>query len=136
LNFAGKLELGPGIAQIFLGPYIAFALGGRNYYDYTVTMKDGSKETYKGDEKIGVKGEVTDEDLDVEGVGKYVRPFDFGFDFGIGYQWKALLFNLGYNLGIANLTPNYKGGENFDPKDFKTTNQGIFFNVAWLFSTE
>ena len=140
INFAGKLELGPGVAQIFLGPYIAFALGGRNYYDYTVTRMDGSKDTEKGDTKILMTGTVTEEDFNTDGVGGFMRPFDFGFDFGLGYQWKALLFNIGYNLGLANLTPDIDAalldGESYDPKDFKNTNQGIFFNVAWLFGTE
>ena len=139
INFAGKLELGPGVAQIFVGPYIAFALAGRNYYDYQFTNMQGTT-TEKGDTKIMMTGTVTQEDYDTEGVGGFMRPFDFGFDFGLGYQWKALLFNVGYNLGIANLTPDIEAavldGESYDPKDFKNTNQGIFFNVAWLFGTE
>jgi len=140
LNFAGKLELGPGVAQIFVGPYIAFALGGRNYYDYKETTVGGGTTTEKGDTKILMTGTVTQEDIDTDGVGGYMRPFDFGFDFGLGYQWKAFLFNIGYNLGIANLTPNVDAavldGQPYDPKDFKNTNQGIFFNVAWLFEMD
>jgi len=135
VNFAGKMELGPGTAQIFLGPYFAFAMGGRNFYDYTKTNMDGTKETEKGDEKIKFRGTVSEEDMDIEGVGKFLRPFDFGFDFGIGYQWKALLFNAGYQMGISNLTPDYEGAD-FDPKDFKQSTSTIFFNVAWLFGAE
>lgn len=140
INFAGKIELGPGTAQIFLGPYIAFAMGGRNFYDYTKTNLDGTTDTEKGDTKILMTGTVTEEDANTDGVGKYMRPFDFGFDFGLGYQWNSLLFNIGYNLGLANLTPDIESalleGGTYDPKDFKTTNQGIFFNVAWLFGAE
>ena len=135
VNFAGKLELGPGTAQIFAGPYFAFAVAGNNNYDYTETKQDGSVDTHKGDEKIKFRGTIDQDDMNVEGVGKYVRPFDFGFDFGIGYQWNALLFNVGYQMGISNLTPDISGVD-FDPKDFKTTNQSIFFNVAWLFGGE
>lgn len=136
INFAGKLELGPGVAQIFVGPYLAFAMTGRNYYDYTETAMDGSQTKEKGDVKINLTGTVTEEDYETDGLGHGVKPFDFGFDFGLGYHWKTFLFNLGYNLGIANLQPKDETIQDFDPKDFKFTNQGIFFNVAWLFSTE
>lgn len=135
VNFAGKLELGPGTAQIFVGPYFALAIAGRSYYDYTETRMDGSEDTYKGDEKIKFRGTVSEDDMDIEGVGKFMKPLDFGFDFGIGYQWKALLFNIGYQMGIANLTPDYEGVD-FDPADFKMKNSSIFFNVAWLFGAE
>ncbi len=135
VNFAGKMELGPGTAQVFLGPYFAFAMGGRNNYDYTVKKLDGTTETIVGDEKIKFRNDVSVADQEIEGVASFQKPFDFGFDFGIGYQWEQLLFNVGYQVGISNLMPDYAGGD-FDPKDFKFSNRSLFFNVAWLFGGE
>ena len=137
INVAAKLELGPGTAQVFVGPYIAFGIAGNHYADYTETNDVTSESNpIKKDEKIKFKGNTKDEDWDVDGVHGYLKPFDFGFDFGLGYQWKALLFNFGYNLGLVNIMPKVEDWDDYDPKDVKTTNQGIFFNVAWLFGTE
>ncbi len=136
LNFAGKMELGPGTAQVFLGPYFAMAISGRNYYDYTVTRKDGTTDTEKGDTKIAFKGSVSESDTEVDGVGSFQKRMDFGFDIGIGYQWNSLLFNLGYQMGLVNLQPDYTFIVGFDPSDYKYSNRSIFFNVAWLFGTE
>jgi len=49
VNFAGKFELGPGSIQVFLGPYFAFAITGRNKWDYTEKRMDGTVTTEKGD---------------------------------------------------------------------------------------
>ncbi|RLD37850.1 MAG: hypothetical protein DRI83_03315 [Bacteroidetes bacterium] len=135
VNFAGKMELGPGTAQVFIGPYFAMAFSGRNNYDYTVTKLDGTKETVKGDENVKFRGKVSEEDQDVEGVAFYQKPLDMGFDFGIGYQWNQLLFNFGYAMGLTNLQSDYEGVD-FDPSDYKYSNRTIFFNVAWLFGGE
>jgi hypothetical protein len=131
-NFAGKMELGPGTAQVFLGPYFAMALAGTQRYDYTETKMDGTKDTYKGDEKIKFRNNVSEEDQNVDGVASYQKGLDFGFNIGVGYQWNALLFNIGYAMGFVNLQPDYEGAD-FDPADFKFSNRSIFFNVAYLF---
>ena len=136
LNFAGKLELGPGSIQVFAGPYVAMAISGKNIYDYEVTHMDGSVSKEKGDLDVKFKGEVDEDDLDVDGVAFYQRRLDFGVNFGVGYQWNALLFNAGYAMGFTNLQPDYKDAENFDPKDFKYSNRSVFFTVAWLFGGE
>jgi len=135
-NFAGKLELGPGTAQFFIGPYFAMALVGRNYYDYTVTRQDGTVDTEKGDTKIAFTNSVSESDTEVDGVGSFQKRMDFGFDFGIGYQWNALLFNFGYSMGLVNLQPDVTYIEGYDPSDQKYSNRTIFFNVAWLFGTD
>jgi hypothetical protein len=136
-HFAGKLELGPGVAQLLIGPYFAMALAGRNFYDYTETMMDGSTETHKGDEKIMFTNEVTESDLETEGVAYFKKRMDLGMSFAIGYLWRALLFNFGYQLGLCNLTPKYNiAGVDYDPSDEKIKNASFFFTVAWLFGAE
>lgn len=132
VNFAAKLDLGPGTIQLFVGPYFAMAFSGRYIEDYTVTKQDGSETTEKSDEKIKFKNTVTEEDMNVDGVADYQRPLDIGFDVGIGYQWNSLLFNVGYAMGLTNLQPDYSGAD-YDPKDYKYSNTSIFVNVAWLF---
>lgn len=139
LNIAGKYEIGPGTLQVFLGPYIAFAMGGRLKWDVTETKMDGTSDTDKGDEKIKFRNSVDVQEDPEEGVGKFMKAMDFGFDFGLGYQWNALLFNVGYQMGITNLQPDYTNlpaGSTYDPKDYKYTNGTIFVNAAWLFGGE
>ena len=135
VNFAAKLDLGPGSIQLFAGPYFAMAFSGRYITDYTVTKQDGTVDTEKSDEKIKFKNNVTEADQNVDGVAGYQRPMDIGFDIGIGYQWNSLLFNVGYAMGLTNLQPDYSGTD-WDPKDYKFSNTSIFFNVAWLFGGE
>ncbi|MCK5337256.1 MAG: outer membrane beta-barrel protein, partial [Bacteroidales bacterium] len=135
VNFAGKFELGPGTIQVFAGPYFALAISGKENRDYTETQQDGSVTTHKSDDKFKFKNEVTEEDLNEDNV-SYMRPMDIGIDFGVGYQWNFLLFNVGYAMGFSNLVPDYPSAADFDAKDYKTTNGSIFFNVAWLFGGE
>jgi hypothetical protein len=134
LNFAGKLELGPGSIQLFVGPYIAFAIAGKSISKYDETKQDGS--VTKVDEEYDIKftNKVSTADQDKDN--SWMRPFDYGLDFGLGYQWNAFLFNVGYQMGFANLMPDYEGAEGFDPADFKVKNSSIFFNLAWLFGDE
>ncbi|MCK5079870.1 MAG: PorT family protein, partial [Bacteroidales bacterium] len=135
LNFAGKFELGPGTVQVFAGPYFAMAIAGKENTDYTETAQDGSVNTVKCDDKFKFTNKVTEEDWNEDDV-EWMRPMDIGINFGVGYQWNFLLFNVGYAMGFSNLVPDYPSAADFDAKDYKTTNRTIFFNVAWLFGGE
>ena len=129
LNFAAKINLGPGSIQFFAGPYFALALIGMHVWDYEENI-NGVRETFKDTERIKFKNEVPEGD-----EGHYQKPLDMGVDFGIGYQYKQLLFNIGFAMSFSNLQPDRKG-EDYDPADTKYSNRTVFITAAWLFGGE
>jgi hypothetical protein len=135
LNFAARINLGPGNIQFFAGPYVALAIIGRHVWNYERNV-DGIRETFKDIEKIKFKNKVSEADEGVSGVAFYQRPLDLGVNFGIGYQYKHLLFNIGFAMGFANLQPDLTSHQNYDPKDYKYSNRTVFITAAWLFGGE
>lgn len=136
LNFAAKLELGPGSAQVFLGPYVAMAFSGKSISKYDVTLQDGTVTKVDEIDDIKFRNTVSEDDIEDNEDASWMRPLDYGLSFGVGYQWNALLFNLGYQMGLANLTPDYEDSDGFDRADYKVKNTSLFFSVAWLFGGE
>jgi hypothetical protein len=108
MNLAYKMDA----FQFYAGPYVAFGLSGELESEYS---EDGESYSSSTDVKFG------DSDSD------HVRGFDYGLNLGLGYQTGNLLFNAGYSLGLANLTPNDSDGE------IKTSNRVISFSVSYLF---
>ncbi len=135
LNLAGGIRLGPGQIQLFVGPYIAFAIAGINRWDFEEN-DNGIRTDYKDSEKIKFKNTVSEDEHGDEDVAFYQRPLDFGIDFGLGYKYQQLLFNIGFAMGLTNLQPDMASAEDFDPKDFKYSNRTIFVTAAWLFGDE
>jgi hypothetical protein len=129
LNFAAKINLGPGSIQFFAGPYFALAIIGRHVWDYEKNV-NGIRETFKDTERIKFKNKVPEGDKD-----HYQKPLDMGVDFGIGYQYKHLLFNIGFAMSFSNLQPD-REGEDYDPADEKYSNRTVFITAAWLFGGE
>ncbi len=118
--------------QIYTGPYIAFGIGGKNKWDYTYTI-NGAEESEKDDSKIKPKmGEVKEEDLgDDESA---YSAFDYGLNFGLGYQIKSILINAGYSLGLGNINPGYDYEDfDYDRSDYKYSNRVISISVSYLF---
>lgn len=116
--------------QIYAGPYLAFGIGGKNKWDYTVEA--GGMEESNSDE-IKYKpifGEVGEDDLgdDEEAY----SAFDYGLNFGVGYQVGPVLVNAGYSLGLGNMNPGYEGSDE-DPADYKISNRVIAVSVSFFF---
>ncbi|MEE4257224.1 MAG: porin family protein [Bacteroidales bacterium] len=134
VNIAGGIRLGPGQIQLFIGPYIAFAIAGKNRWDYEEN-DNGIRTDYKDSKKIKFKNKIEAGDHDDEDVAHYQRPLDYGVNAGLGYRYDQLLFNLGFAMGLANLQPD-RELEGFDPVDYKYSNRTIFITVAWLFGQD
>lgn len=116
--------------QIYAGPYLAFGIGGKNKWDYKYTY-DGDSESDKDEYKLNpIFGKVKEGDLG-DDDGAY-SAFDYGLDFGFGYQAGSILINAGYSLGLGNINPGYEGGD-YDPKDFKISNRVITLSVNYFF---
>lgn len=128
LNLAVGLKLGNVKFQIFAGPYFAYAIAGKQKWDYEENI-NGVREDIKGDRKIKFVNEVPeDRDEDVS----YQRPFDIGLNFGVGYKIDNILLNLGYAMGFSNMQPDHPDDNSF-ADDHKYLNRTIFINAAWLF---
>lgn len=134
LNLAAGIRLGSGQIQLFVGPYIAFAIAGVSRWNYEEN-DNGIRTDFKDSEKIKFKNEVPEEHDGDEDIAFYQRPLDYGFNVGFGYRYNQYLFNLGYAMGLANLQPD-RSVEGFDAKDAKYSNRTVFFTVAWLFGDE
>ncbi len=116
--------------QVFAGPYLAVGISGKNKWDATYTW-DGEENSDNGDSKLKpIFGEVGEGDLgDDEDA---YSALDYGFNLGVGYQTGPILINLGYSLGLGNLTPGYEGSDG-DPKDYKMSNNVISLSVSYFF---
>ena len=128
LHIAYKIEN----FQIFLGPYIAAGIGGKNDFEYTVETEGLPESTdYEGEiDYTPAFGEVSQEDIEED-----EQPFnaiDFGIDIGVGFEAGPILINAGYSLGLANLTPQYENGEDLRD-DQKQFNSVIMISAALLF---
>jgi hypothetical protein len=135
LNLAGGIRLGAGQIQLFVGPYIAYAIAGKNVYNYEEN-DNGVRTDFKGSKKIEFKNKIEEGDHANDDVAYYQRPFDWGLNFGLGYRYNQYLFNIGYSLGLANLQPEvYVQGVEAS-NDFKYTNNTIFITAAWLFGDQ
>lgn len=126
LNVALGLKLGPVRFQVFAGPYFAYAIAGKQKWDYEENI-NGIREDVTGSEDVEFVGEIP-EDGDVV----YRRPFDIGANVGLGFKVDKILLNLGYAMGFANLQPDVPGESSF-ASDYKFSNRTIFLNVAWFF---
>jgi hypothetical protein len=135
INLAAGIRLGSGQIQLFVGPYIAYALAGKNVYNYEEN-DNGIRTDYKGSKKIKFTNKIEEGDHGDEDVAYHQRPFDWGLNFGFGYRFNQYLFNIGYSLGLANLQPEvYVEGVDASG-DLKYTNNTIFISAAWLFGGE
>jgi len=109
INAAYKFDVGMGSKLfIFAGPYVGYGLSG----SALVPVKFSSKEQdYKN---IGV------EDLNM-----YFKPFDFGINAGVGYEYEKIFFKVQYNHGFA----NYSNDKNTSWKNLNIgVSAGYFFN--------
>ena len=134
VNIAAGIRLGPGQIQLFAGPYIAYAIAGKNRYDIQSTG-ESDPVNLKDTKKIKFTNKIEEGDHDDDDIASFQRPFDYGVNIGLGYSYNQLLFNIGFAMGLANLQPDV-AMQGFDPNDFKFSNRSIFFTVAWLFGAE
>jgi len=116
--------------QVYAGPYLAYGIGGKNDYDYTVSTEGGEDVTWKDEVKLkGKMGEVDPADLEAD-EGAF-NALDYGVNLGVGFQTGPVLINAGYSLGLGNVNPEYKNG--LDPADFKMSNSVINLSVSFFF---
>jgi hypothetical protein len=83
--------------QVFAGPYLALAVGGRQRGTTTAT-------SYYGSAVDPLPGRAVDFDnATTYGAGTNNRRLDAGVNFGVGYRQGPIQVQLGYGLGLRNL---------------------------------
>ncbi|MGE8430442.1 MULTISPECIES: porin family protein [Sphingobacterium] len=93
VNLVAKLPTG-GSGNFFIGagPYVGFALSGKNKFE---ASSNNSSAKSEWDVEFG------------SGSGKDLKRTDFGVNFLAGYQLtNGFQINAGYGLGLTNLAPN------------------------------
>ena len=116
--------------QVFVGPYVAFGIGGKVKGE-TETTGGGQtiKNDFDGDVKF--KGDVKESD-DSEDIGAFAKPLDFGINAGVGYLVNNFQIQAGYGLGLANFESKYEGKES----DWNSSHRVIHISFAYLFGGE
>lgn len=116
--------------QIFAGPYLAYGVGGKEKWDYTYSYS-GIEDEESGETKLKpIMGDVDIDELEDDEAAFY--PFDWGFNFGVGYQAGGFLFNAGYSLGLGNIMPKYSDDVR---EQMKFSNRVITVSVAYMFKS-
>lgn len=122
INFIGQIPLNDNFKlQGFIGSYAALGVGGKIKYD----LNGG-----KGNDKINMK-----KDPDTSYNDVYQNPWDFGVNFGLGFQAKSLVFSASYSIGLSNTAPHHSNAqkESDRGKNYTTSNKYLSVGVAYLF---
>lgn len=78
------------------------------------------------------------DDYDTNDGDVYLNPWDFGINFGIGYQIEYFLISLEYDLGLSNIATKYET----EPDGYSRSDQAVSrwssftLSVAYLFHPE
>jgi hypothetical protein len=104
INAQYRIDLGGAKLLLQAGPYLGYAIGGKDKYE-----AGGASES--DDIEFGSKDEE-------------INPFDFGLGLGAGVQFSNFQVGLGYNLGLTNLS-------NVDRVKLK--NNGLALTLTYLF---
>jgi hypothetical protein len=114
--------------QVFAGPYLSCLVGGHFHTDYSFYTLGTTGE---------LAGEVVAGDHNPSTAGKtdiYSKRWDVGLQAGLGYQYRALLLQVGYSIGLRNLAATIPG---YPPGTIVTTtpiyNRGGQLSLIYFF---
>ena len=121
------------------GPYFGIALGGKRKRDFEYSVNPPNpnldNEPVNDSRKIKIINAVGDEELSDDY--DYIRPYDYGLNFGLGYRLYSFEYNINFGLGLGNLTTDYSGSNpgyaDYDRNDWKQKNQTISFGITYFF---
>jgi len=110
INAAYKFDLGMDQKlMVFAGPYLGYGISTRT------KAKAAGIEVDVDQLGAGIKFGSGDSE---------VKPFDFGLNVGVGYQYTKIFFKVQYNLGLINMS-------NYGQESIKNSNIGI--TVGYMF---
>ena len=94
VNLAYKFDTGYGSNLfVFAGPYIGYGLSA----------------SMKGETKVEGTSVSASTSIKFGSEDEEIKPFDFGLNVGVGYQYEKIFFKLQFNPGLYNLS-NVEGG--------------------------
>ncbi len=117
------------------GPYFGIALGGKRTRDFEYSVNPPNpnldNEPVNDSRKIKTINEFGDELSDEY---DYIRPYDYGLNFGLGYRLYSFEYNLQFGLGLCNITPEYIGTSfpDYNWNDWKQKNSSISFGITYF----
>lgn len=114
--------------QVFVGPYLAYGVGGKTESQYTVKDSNGNTIDSGSSNRV-----VKFADKESSNDYTYVRALDLGLNGGIGYRQGPFQAQVGYGLGLSNLIPQQEDGTEYDYKAHSRVIQvsaTYFFNVS------
>lgn len=107
VHYAYKLDVSPGTRIVFhAGPYVAYGVG-------------GSRKASVGN----ISGEWDVDKIFGDGNRQY-KPFDAGLGLGVGLDLGQIIFDLGWDMGLLNISNSSSG-------DIK--NQNAYLSVGYKF---
>lgn len=113
--------------QVYTGGYIARGISGKREWDFFSAFGETSGEN----DFKPVLEKVEEGDLEEDQLAFYA--LDFGLNFGVGYQMGPILFNLGYSLGLGNISPEQEEGGRYDGRDvLKRSNRIVSFSMSYI----
>jgi hypothetical protein len=116
INFVFKPTLGTGKLVLGIGPYVAYAVGGK--------IKDD-------DDEVDIKFENDLTAAQAISNDPYLKPLDFGGNLLAGYEFSSKFsVQLNAQLGMSNLIPKIEGEK---PEDTKWKNTGFGVSLGYRF---
>jgi len=127
LNIVGQYPLKDNFKlQAFFGPYAALGLNGKFVFETP---------TGTGSDKVNMKKNPSDGYMEFAPLKYYQNPWDFGLNFGVGFQARSFVFSASYALGLSNTQAHYSNDADEANRDnlIRTSNRTISFGIACLF---
>ncbi|MBO2010334.1 porin family protein [Hymenobacter negativus] len=148
LNFVYTSDTDNGF-QVFAGPYVAFGVGGNgssklaitsndpdvlmsgavNSFPIALTIEYGSKQNANTQLDDALNNGLASSP---EVIATF-RRFDAGLNAGLGYRVGPFQAQIGYSLGLLNLTPNDPDGNDTDGKIY---NRGFQLTANYFFGNK
>ena len=89
--------------QASIGPYIAIGINGKLKNDYKYFDYEGA--TFIIDNEIKLEPVYGEIEYNIYREIEVFNAIDYGLNFGLGYQIKFILINVGYSRGLKNIIP-------------------------------
>lgn len=127
LDFVVSLPLSAYHLKLSVGPYFQRGISGK------VVKKSGNTSNEKEILFKEIPENYNSADGDV-----YANPWDYGINFGIGYQIEYFLISFQYGLSLSNYSPKYE----VEPENYNRNEEAIerwsnfTFSLAYLFHPE
>lgn len=133
LELPVHLKYNIAILNLYVGPYVAMGIHGKQKNDFTYEEElTGIEIEMKDDYDVEFTSEA-DEDFDYsENVA--LKGTDMGLNFGLGVKLSKIGVNAGYSMGLSNIRPDMKFPTgDISGDDFSTKTSAIQLGLTYYF---